>query len=94
MMADMQRLKDVALKYQREGFEAKEPPNPTATETDAEKAYRIWGLKPKATIEEIKKRYRELATKYHPDYAQQTTPEIQELAQEKFKEIKWAFDVL
>lgn len=50
--------------------------------------YDILGVEPKATSEEIKKRYRELARRYHPDVAR--LPD----AGEKFKEINHAHQVL
>ncbi|MBE6631581.1 MAG: molecular chaperone DnaJ [Ruminococcaceae bacterium] len=53
--------------------------------------YRVLGVAPDATDEEIKKAYRELARKYHPDnYANE--PAAAELAQEKMKEINEAYD--
>ncbi len=51
--------------------------------------YSILGVSRNATEEEIKKRYRELAIKYHPD----RNPNNKE-AEEKFKEISEAYSVL
>lgn len=56
--------------------------------------YEILGLSRDASPAEIKKRYRELMTQYHPDKAAQTTPEIQKLAEERVKEINWAYERL
>lgn len=50
--------------------------------------YEILGVPRNATQEEIKKAYRRLARKYHPDFNKD--PE----AQEKFKEINEAYQVL
>lgn len=51
--------------------------------------YEILGVKKDATDEEIKKAYRKLAKKYHPD----ANPGNKE-AEEKFKEISEAYEVL
>jgi molecular chaperone DnaJ len=55
----------------------------------ADELYKTLGVAKKATDEEIKKAYRKLARKYHPD----RNPDDKE-AEEKFKEISAAHDVL
>lgn len=52
--------------------------------------YAILGVSPTATDEEIKKAYRELAKKYHPDNYQNSP--LSDLASEKMKEINAAYD--
>ncbi len=54
----------------------------------AENYYELLGLKKGATPEEVKKAYKDLAKKYHPDVS--THPE----AEKKFKEINEAYSVL
>src|SRR6266487_5028056 len=51
--------------------------------------YRILGVRPNATNSEIKKSYRRLAIKYHPD---KNPDDI--LAEAAFKEIAEAYDIL
>ncbi len=51
--------------------------------------YRVLGVLPKATDEEIKKAFRTLARKHHPDVAKD-----KKTAEEKFKEINEANEVL
>ena len=54
--------------------------------------YTVLGIDVNATDEEIKKAYRELAKKYHPDnYADSP---LADLAQEKMKEINEAYDTI
>ncbi len=54
--------------------------------------YTVLGIDPNATDEEVKKAYRELAKKYHPDnYADSP---LADLAQEKMKEINEAYDTI
>ncbi len=55
----------------------------------AEDLYKLLGVSKKASDEEIKKAYRKLARKYHPD----RNPDDPE-AEEKFKEISGAYDTL
>lgn len=50
------------------------------------KLYDVLGVRPDAAAEEIKKAYRKLALKYHPDKGN--------ASDEKFKEVGQAFDVL
>jgi molecular chaperone DnaJ len=51
--------------------------------------YKILGVSPNASTEEIKKIYRRLAKKYHPD----ANPG-NKVAEEKFKEVSEAYDIL
>jgi len=51
--------------------------------------YRLLGVEEKATDEEIKKAYRKLAIKYHPD----KNPD-NKIAEEKFKELSSAYEIL
>ncbi len=52
--------------------------------------YEILGVSRDASQEEIKRRFRELALKYHPD----RNPDRRKWAEEKFKEISEAYEVL
>jgi len=52
--------------------------------------YEVLGISPNATDDEVKKAYRELSRKYHPDsYANNP---LAELAEEKFKEVQQAYE--
>lgn len=58
---------------------------------NADSAYTILEVERSATNEEIKKAYRKMAVKYHPDKVEHLGPEYQKDAQEKFKKINEAF---
>ena len=52
--------------------------------------YKILGVSPNATDDEIKKAYRELARKYHPDKYRDS--DLADLAEEKMKEVNSAYE--
>lgn len=54
--------------------------------------YSVLGVSQNASDEEIKKAYRELARKYHPDNYQNNP--LADLAEEKMKEINQAYDTI
>ena len=54
--------------------------------------YSVLGVSPSASDEEIKKAYRELARKYHPDNYQNNP--LADLAQEKMKAVNEAYDTI
>ena len=60
--------------------------------TDLTKQYKILGLNPKATPEQIKKQFRKLAKLYHPD--KQLNKELAEQAEEQFKLILHAYKTI
>lgn len=54
--------------------------------------YQILGVKPDASDDEVKRAYRELARKYHPDNYQNNP--LADLAEEKMKEVNEAYDAI
>ena len=57
--------------------------------------YEVLGVAKNASEEEIKKAYRKLAMKYHPDRNQgQGNEKAAKAAEEKFKEVKEAYEIL
>jgi len=61
---------------------------------DTESAYKILEIDRTATDEEVKKAYRKMAVKFHPDKVHHLGPEFQEDAQEKFKKINEAHEAI
>lgn len=58
----------------------------------AKDPYEVLGVSPQATDEEVKRAYRELVKKYHPD--RYTDNPLADLAQDKFREVQDAYDVI
>ena len=54
--------------------------------------YKVLGVSPSATDDEVKDAYRKLAKKYHPD--QYADSPLKDLADEKMKEINEAYDAI
>jgi DnaJ like chaperone protein len=52
----------------------------------------VLGIEPSATEEEIKKAYRQMAIRYHPDKVAQMGEEYQKGAKEKFQQVQDAYD--
>ena len=56
--------------------------------------YTVLGVDQNASQEEIKKAYRQLVNKYHPDKVAHLGDEFQKLADKRFKEIQQAYQIL
>lgn len=56
--------------------------------------YRVLGIDSSATDDEVKKAYRKMAMKYHPDRVAGMSEEMQRNAAEQMKEINEAYDVI
>lgn len=55
-------------------------------------AYTVLEIEPSATDEEVKKAYRRMAMKYHPDKVANASEEIRQQATEKFRTINEAYE--
>jgi DnaJ like chaperone protein len=59
---------------------------------NVESDYKILEIEPGASEEELKKAYRRMAMKYHPDKVSHLGEEFQRAAKEKFQMVKQAYD--
>lgn len=59
---------------------------------DTESAYKILGIEASATDSEVKKAYRKMAVKYHPDKVAHLGDALQNTAKEKFQKVQKAYE--
>lgn len=55
-------------------------------------AYKILGVEPDATDDDVKKAYREMAKKYHPDKVAYLGEDVRKSAEQKLQEVNEAYD--
>lgn len=60
----------------------------------ADNAYKILEISPSATDAEVKKAYRTMAKKYHPDKLQTDDTALKKGAQEKFQQVQAAYETI
>lgn len=59
---------------------------------DSKSAYKILEISSDATDEEVKKAYKKMAVKFHPDKVSHLGEDVQKSANEKFKEVNVAYE--
>ena len=57
----------------------------------ADSAYKVLGVSSKSTDQDIKKAYRKMANKYHPDKIAHLGDDFKDIAQDKFKSVSEAY---
>ena len=61
---------------------------------DADSPYKILGISPSATDDEVKKAYRKMAVENHPDKVAYLGEDVQRAAKEKFQKINEAYETI
>jgi DnaJ like chaperone protein len=61
---------------------------------DTNAAYKILEVEPTASEEDLKKAYRKMAVKYHPDKVHYLGEDIQKAAHEKFQKVNEAWEII
>mgnify|MGYP001344366981 CR=1 FL=1 len=69
------------------GWLSRRPPR-----SDVDDAYRVLGIEPEASEDEVDRAYRQLMGKYHPDRVAGAAEEIRALAEERARAINAAYD--
>jgi len=90
-LAAIQRIASIFL-IDRLDFESLKAPY--MKQVDRDWAYKSLEIEPTATDEEIKKAYRRMAKKYHPDLVNDLGEEVKKSATEKFRSINEAYESL
>jgi DnaJ like chaperone protein len=67
---------------------------PYMKQVDRDWAYKALEIEPSATNDEIKKAYRRMAMKYHPDKVHQLGEDVKKSATEKFRSVNEAYESL
>ena len=62
--------------------------------TELANAYKVLGISPSATDDEVKKAYRQLALKHHPDKVASLGDDVRKAAERKFQEINNAKEIV
>lgn len=87
-----QRAMEIAIEDQKRGCQIKMEEAKVALKQSKEKNYyKVLGVPRNANLKEIKKNYRELALKWHPD---KNTGDTKEEAEKMFQDISEAYEVL
>ena len=63
-------------------------------ENNLTSAYQVLEMSETASVEEIKKAYKAMALKHHPDRVESLGPDVRKAAEEKFKAVTVAYETI
>ena len=91
MLSGHDDIKDLSEEDLRAVFGSSRPAGGPAA---ASSHYEVLGMNPSAADEELKRAYRELAKKFHPDRVAHLGDEYRSFAEEKFKNLQHAWSAI
>lgn len=91
---EVQALRDIAQAMRLSASEVDSMLNLRDSSTSLEAAYKVLGVSPDATDDEVRKAYRTLALKHHPDRVATLGEDVRKAAEKKFQEINAAKDLV
>ena len=92
VQAEIQALRDVAASLGLSAADVESMLNLRSGKDDLEAAYKVLGISPSATDDEVKAAYRQMALKHHPDRVAKLGDDVRKAAEKKFQEINDAKD--
>ena len=84
---EINALRDVAASLSISAADVESMLNLRSSKDDLEAAYKVLGISPSATDDEVKSAYRQMALKHHPDRVATLGDDVKAAAEKKFKEI-------
>jgi DnaJ like chaperone protein len=92
--SEVNALREVARSLRMSDDEIDSLLNLQDSSKSLEAAYKVFGLPPTATDDEVRKAYRALALKHHPDRVATLGEDVRKAAEKKFQEINAAKDLI
>lgn len=84
---EIQALKEIAVSLSLSEEDVESMLNLRDSGTSLEAAYKVLGIDPSATDDEVKAAYRKMALKHHPDRVSTLGDDVKKAAEKKFQEI-------
>lgn len=91
---EVDAIREIARAMQMSDNEVDSLLNLQDSSKSLEAAYKVFGLSPNASDDEVRKAYRALALKHHPDRVATLGEDVRKAAEKKFQEINAAKDLI